>query len=161
MLDLRLRSLFTIFLLAAFAGLALEARDMPIQAKLFPLTVAAVAIPLLLWQLIVEITPRRAAREMVDAGADFAADESEKRGAGLARALEFFVWLAAFTLALWGLGFRVAIPTFLVLYLLRQRETWWTAALFGLGGWAAAHFVFGRALSLPLTKGALWPLLGL
>lgn len=160
MLRLRARSLFTLSLILLFAAMALEASEMPIQARLFPYVVAGVTLPLLLWQLVVEISPTRSRREAADAGTDFAAADIEKRGAGRARAIEFFLWLFGFVVALWALGFRLAIPTFLLLYLLRRGERPWTAAAFALGGWAATHWIFGEALVLPLPKGTLWPMLG-
>lgn len=158
---IRARTLFTLGLIALFALVAWEAYDMPIQARLFPLTIAAVALPLLLWQLLVEVSPKRSTLEATDAGTDFAATAEERQREGFARAAEFFVWLFAFTLALWGLGFRVAIPTFLLLFLLRNGERVLFAALFALGGWAATHFIFGEALILPLPRGELWRALGL
>ena len=161
MVRVRIRSLLTLGLIAVFALVAVDASGLPSQARLFPYVVAFVALPLLVWQLVVELSPALSRREPRDAGTDFAATDAEKRGAGLARAGEFFLWLFAFVAALWALGFRVAIPAFLLLFLLRGGERWWMAAAFAAGGWAATHFIFGKALVLPLPKGALWQALGL
>lgn len=161
MVRLRPRSLLTLFLIGVFAIAVLQTWPMPIQARLFPLTIASVAIPLLLWQLAVELSPRRSRGQVDDSGVDFAATEVEKSLPGQLRAAEFFAWLFGFTLALWGLGFRVAIPVFLFLILLRYREGARLAASFALAGWAVTHWVFGKTLNLPLPTGAAWPALGL
>lgn len=158
---IRARSLFTVGLIAVFTLAVVAVRDMPIQAQLFPVTIAVIALPLLVWQLVVEMVPALAARDASDSGVDFAATAEEKTAAAQVRAAEFFLWLFAFGAALWGLGFRVAIPLYMFLFILRHGEKLLTAALFALGGWAATNYVFGMALQLPLPTGTLWPALGL
>lgn len=158
---LRVRSLFTLALIAVFALAVAMVWDMPIQAQIFPFTVCAIALPLLVWQLVVELVPSLSAADASDSGVDFAAGDEERTAAAQVRALEFFVWLFAFAIALWGLGFRVAIPVFLLLFMLRHGERLLLAAAFAFGGWAATTFVFGKALMLPLPTGTLWRALGI
>jgi len=157
----RIRSLFTLMLIAVFALAVALVWKMPIQAQLFPFTVCAIALPLLVWQLVVELVPALSAADASDSGVDFAARDDEKTAAAQVRALEFFVWLFVFTAGLWALGFRVAIPAFLFLFMLRHGERLIIAAAFAFGGWAVTNFVFGKALMLPLPTGTLWPALGI
>ncbi len=156
----RARSLFTVALIGVFAAAVALVWDMPLQARLFPFTVCAVALPLLVWQLVVESVPSLANADSSDSGVDFAASEEEKSRVGQLRAAEFFVWLFVFCLALWGLGFRVAIPVFMLSFMLRHGERLLVAGLFAFGGWAATNYVFGKALMLPLPTGALWRAIG-
>jgi len=161
-LRLQPRMLLTLFFAGAFAYAVIEAADMPIQARLYPWVVGGVALALLAWQLIRELLPRGdddgAARPT---GADLDFTEEEASRAGRRRALELFGWLYGFAALLWLIGFFLAIPLMVGLYLARSRESALMIAALAGGAGLATWLIFGHFLHLPFPPGLLVELAGL
>lgn len=73
-----------------------------------------------------------------------------------AKAMHYIGMLAAFGLLAWVIGVVAALPVYLLVYLLLQREKWWVALLIAAVGGLMAELVFNRLLSLAWPP-ALWP----
>jgi fatty acid desaturase len=153
------RSVLTVFFIMVFGFILYESDDMPEQARMFPWTIAIIALLLLIWTIIKEVafSANGHARET---GADVDFTEEEASADGKKRALELFAWVYTFGLALWLIGFFIAIPVMIFLYLLRHREgkivTLVMPAVAGGATWA----LFNNLLHLPFPPGVLIEMLG-
>ena len=145
-----------ILLLAAW-GLY-SALDWPLKARLFPL---AIGIPLFclagaeaLWSLF---------GSAQDGGMhDLAPSEDVPREIALRRTALAAAWILGFFAAILLLGFPVAVPLFVFLYLVLQgAERWLFSAIFGSAVWAAFYGLFDVLLHLPFPAGWLQEWLGL
>ena len=153
------RPLLTLFFAATFIYVAMEAADMPFQAKIYPWVVGLIGLALLAWQLGREIlfAPKVASRET---GADIDFTEEEASREGRRRALEVFGWLYGFAAALWLIGFHAGIPVMVFLYLLRHGERMTILISLPAGAAAATWLLFGELLHLPFPPGLLIEWLG-
>lgn len=159
-LRFRPRTLLTLFLIAAFAYVVIASSDMPIQAKLYPWTIGLMALTLLTYQLVREILPS-AQQESRETGGDFDFTEEEASSEGKRRAVELFGWLYGFAALLWLIGFYLAIPLMVFLYMLRHRETRTLTIALPLCTGTATWGIFGYFLHLPFPPGVLIELAGL
>lgn len=70
-------------------------------------------------------------------------------------------WILAFFAAIVLLGFPIAVPLFVFLYLRVQgRESWMLSVVFSLAVWATFYGLFDRLLHLPFHTGWLLAWLG-
>jgi len=157
------RSLLTLLLIGFFIFIVVESWDMPEKARMYPWVIGLIALALLAVQLVRELMPQReeAPRETRETGADVDFTEEEASAEGRRRTLELFGWIYGFTLLLWLIGFYLAIPAMVFLYLLRYREgiiiTVAMPSVAGLATWG----LFDQLLHLPFPPGVLFEWLGL
>ncbi len=148
------RTLLTLFFLILFAYVVVQAADMPIQAKLYPWVIGGIALVLLVFQLVREILP--ASENDSDATGvdlDFTTEEASREGRR--RALELFAWLYGFAVLLWLIGFHLAIPLMVALYLIRSRESVTLIVALAGGMGTATWLIFDHFLHLPFPPGIL------
>jgi hypothetical protein len=160
------RSLATVALAVVFGYVIYEVAGQPMQAKLFPMVVGVIGLTLVLITLVRELregilaaradaASREATGEDNSAGAgDFSITEIEKTREGKLRALEQFGWLAGLLAGLWLLGFYIAVPLLVALYLLRSRERLMLVAPM-TAGTAVIVWLFNELLNLPFPAGQL------
>lgn len=153
------RTVLTVFFIVVFGYIFYESQEMPQQARLYPYTIAAIALALLAYQFVREVffAPTENSRET---GADVDFTEEEASSEGRKRTFELFLWVYGFALALWLIGFFVAIPVMVFLYLLRHREGWIiTIAMPAVAG-GATWALFNNLLHLPFPPGLVFEALG-
>jgi hypothetical protein len=139
-----------IMALAAFA--AVSAMAWPLKAKLFPL---GISIPLfclataeLLWLLL--------GSSQKGEVMDFQLADHVPRAVALRRTALAVGWILAFFAAILLLGFPIAVPVFVFLYLrLQGGEGWVFCAVCTLLVWAVFYGLFDRLLHLPFAAGWL------
>jgi len=135
-----------ILLLALLA--VVTALPWPLKAKLFPLVVC---VPLLLPRsggtgALAARKRKRRRRKASEVPADVAAR----------RTLLAVAWIVAFFAAIVLLGFPVAVPAFVFLYLtLQGRERWLFSAIFAAVVWALFYGLFDALLHLPFPSGLI------
>jgi hypothetical protein len=135
----------------------------PLRTKLFPLLVAIPMLFIALYQVGVELggKRRKQAEPSPATGEDglilegSAAPTPEQLRQGL-------LWFAAFFVAVWALGFMVAIPLFTFTYfVLAGGDRWYwgvVAALISIGFlWG----MFDQWLHIPLLRGQIFTALGI
>ncbi len=154
------RTLLTLSLIAVFAYVVIASWDMPIEARLYPWSIGLIALTLLAYQLVREILPS-SEQILRETGADFDFTEEESSPEGKRRAVELFAWLYGFAALLWLIGFYLAIPLMVLLYMLRHRETRIITIALPLGAGTATWVVFGYFLHLPFPPGVLLEMAGL
>lgn len=133
------------------AGAVGAAVSWPLKAKLFPLVIG---IPLAclasaeLWLSLKTIT--KPTNEV----------DGLPRKVALRRAAVAAAWIAGFFAAIVLLGFVLAVPAFVFLYLrLQGRESWLFSSVFAAVVWAGFYGLFDQLLHLPFPAG--WLLAGI
>jgi hypothetical protein len=153
------RTVLTLFFIAGFGYVVLNSWNMPIQARMYPWAIGLVALALLAWQLLREVMPA-AEEESRETGVDLDFTDVEASKEGRLRALELFGWLYGFAALLWLIGFFIAVPLMVFLYMLRHRETLVLTISLPLGSGLGTWFIFGDFLHLPFPPGIVWEMLG-
>lgn len=155
----RLRSFFSLLLMAVAAYAVLSARRWSFKAALFPL---ATAIPLFVLagtQLIFELFGGNEATSgpavELELSTDVDPEVARKRISGI------LIWIAGFILLVFLLGFPIAVPVFIFSYLsLQSRVGWWLSFSLTAVAWLGFYGLFQRLLNLPFEEGFIQSLLG-
>ncbi|HET8568990.1 MAG TPA: tripartite tricarboxylate transporter TctB family protein [Candidatus Limnocylindria bacterium] len=141
---------FGLALAVLFAWAALESRRWSELARTFPMAVAVFGLVLALLALVLP------ARKADAPEPDELSDDVRRR-----RTAAAVGWIAAFFLAVWALGFLVAIPLATVAYLRACGERWPVTAAIAAASWAFVYGLFDRVLHVPLPPGELLRAAGL
>jgi hypothetical protein len=119
----------------------------PLKAKLFPLVIGIPLLCLAAAELWLSLRTRVAPGTTVD---------DVPRELALRRAALAAAWIAGFFAAIVLLGFVLAVPAFVFLYLrIQGRESGLFSAVFAAAVWAAFYGLFDRLLHLPFPPGVL------
>lgn len=146
---------FALVLVAVFAYAGITALGYPEDARLLPLAVAIPGFVLALAQVALSLRPAPA--EEVSTEAD-ALDPREH----VRRTAQIAGWIVGFFLAIYLVGFLIAVPLGAFAYLrFAARESWLMSAIIAGLCWALVFGVFDRMLHVPLPTGQLFRLLGL
>lgn len=142
-------TLSVLIMLVAGYGVV-EAIAWPWKAALFPLVIGvplfALAAAEALWTLLGTDPASEEAR-------DFQLSIGEET---LRRTLVAAAWIIGFFVAIVLLGFPIAVPLFVLLYLkLQGREGWGISMAITLGTWALFYGLFDLMLHLPFPAGWL------
>ena len=139
------RVIFTGLMLAIFIAMDAMALTYPYKAGLMPLVVGLPGAVLCLFQVVVEL--RRA-------------DSTPILAAPVSRELQMFGWLAVFAVAILLLGFLIAVPLTLYLYLrFDSHESQRLSLTIALAGVVVIYGVFDQLLAVQLWDGFLPPLI--
>ena len=131
--------------LAALAGYAVfAAASWPFKAALFPLALGIPLCALAIVQLVLEV------RGMAEA-----AGEAPPPGGGR-RIAAVFAWMGAFIALVLVAGFPVAVPVFVLSYLLVHRAAGaGLAVAITAAAWGLFHLLFVRLLHFPFETGLI------
>ena len=158
--------LFSLALVALFAGALVGAQGFRAQARLFPIVIAVAGLALALVQLGQEIRRQRSpagnAERVGEAGPEEMQEQADQLPAEdqRRRTVAILGWLLAYVLAIWLLGFPLAVPILVGAYLkLGARESWLASAGFALACGAFFYGVFVRLIRIPFEDGVLFALL--
>lgn len=131
-------ALFSAALAAVAAFAVYTALRWPPKAALFPLVMGIPLLVLAVAQLVVDLRERPAA-----------APEA-------LRAWGILAWMVAFILLVLLLGFPLAVPVFVLAYLVTSgREGWLLSAVLAAVAWGAFHLLFQRLLHFPFEDGLI------
>jgi hypothetical protein len=138
--------------MAVSAWAVLAATAWPWKAALFPLVIGIPVFILSVAEFCVTAMGRAASAE--GQAVDFVPSRHVERSLALRRTVATFGWLVAFTLLIVGLGFSLAIPIFVLLYLrVAAHETWARSLTLAVIAWAIVHGLFVRLLNVPFPEG--------
>lgn len=141
----------------AVSGYAVAAAwSWPWKASLFPIVIGipvfCLAAAEVLWVLLGS-TERGAAK-------DFQFSQDVPEGEALKRSAAGAGWILGFFAAIVLLGFPIAVPLFVFLYLkLQGKEGWTLSIVFAAAVWGFFYGLFDQLLHLPFPSGWLWDLL--
>jgi hypothetical protein len=151
---------FSIFLIAV-AGFAIySAHGWPFKAGFFPLAIAIPLLALALLQLSLELFGPPEAADNRAAETEFSNEvppEVARR-----RAIAIFTWITAFILFVYFVGFPLAVPLFVFLFLKMQSNVSWrgSCALTAIT-WGFFYALFERLINLRFEPGWIQIALGL
>lgn len=138
--------------------------DWPVEAQWLPRSATALAGAMALgavwiaWWVPVDV--ERASAVEGDVHYDLETDFGGLSAVQIAaRAAHYIALLVGFAFLAWLIGVVAALPVYLLVYLLLQREKWWVALLVAIAGGVVAEVLFNRVLQLAWPS-ALWPLGG-
>ncbi len=154
-------ALFTLVIFLLFSFAVFTASGWSYQTRMFPWAIGIPAMSLSLVQFGIEIWRARRPTTIEDTTGimDLPVDRSVPVSLVIHRAANMFGWLFGLFAAVWLVGFLIAVPLFMVLYLTFQaQEKWWVTLastacvmLFVLG-------VFHYVIHVPWLEGAIaWP----
>ena len=147
---------FSAVIVALFAWALWQSRTFGPRAGLFPWAVGAPGLLLGLVQLTRDLSGRRETRQTDEPGPEVPAEVARRRS------IEVCVWIAAFWVGIWLLGFSLATPVMTLLYLkISARERWLISVLLSVFGFAFVYGLFERALGVPFPPGQILVWLGL
>lgn len=118
---------FTLFMLVVFSYGVYEVKDMVMGAAIFPIAVAGPGLLLILIQLYREIrvslNPERAsANEVV---IDVGSDATMPTKMIYAKGFRFLCWLLGLYLAIYIIGFKMAIPLYFIAFMRLEGKIKW------------------------------------
>jgi len=127
----------------------IAALDWPLKAKLFPMVIGiplfCLAAAEVAWILLAKVAEEKMPEDEVP-------PEVARRRSLLAAA-----WILGFLASVVLLGFPIAVPLFVLLYLkLQGRERWGISIAITLGTWTLFYGLFDRLLHLPFPAGWLF-----
>lgn len=142
-------------IMALSAWAAISALAWPLKAALFPLVISiplfCLAAAEVAW-LLLGSAERGHTKDFQPPPADVP-EALARRRMGLAVG-----WIFGFFAAIVLLGFPIAVPLFVFLYLrLQAKERWLFCAVFSVAVWTVFYGLFDRLLHLPFAAGWLIP----
>jgi hypothetical protein len=142
-----------------------------LRAKLFPLLVAVPMLFVALYQVAMELggtrgeAPDRAPERAIPASIPVDDDEpafDDNVKPTRQQLRQGLLWFAAFFVALWALGFLVAIPLFTCAYFVRAGgDRWYWGVLGAVVSVALLWGMFDQWLHIPLLRGQIFTSLGI
>jgi hypothetical protein len=141
--------IFTFVIVAFFAWTLWEAREWWFRARLFPWTIGFAGLALALLQFNYEIASLMRSRR---AGIE---DQANGHSAlARRRTLGITAWILGSFAAIWLLGFPVAVPLTILLYLkVGAREHWPISIALAFFGWVSFYGLFDYVLHVPFPEG--------
>jgi hypothetical protein len=146
---------FTLFILSLFVIGVYTAADWQIQARLFPWAIGIPGLVMCVMQLFGDFFRRGDADGQDLHGAmDLPVDRSVPVAVVVKRAVNSFGWVLGLFAAIWIVGFVVAVPLFVFVYLNWQaREKLWISTAYAIGLLGLILGVFHLILSVPWPEG--------
>jgi hypothetical protein len=143
------RVLFTSFIGLVILVALFIAKDWPVRASIVILLLGSIGIVLTLIQLVLDFKALRASISKVERPTfEVAALEHQGRWGSL----EIWAWLWGLFVAIHLIGFPVALPLFVFLYVKIYGGRWATAIILTAGTWAFLYGVFDYLLHVPWPK---------
>lgn len=145
--------IFTLFIIIVLAGALWQSKDFGYRAGLFPWVIGFPVLAMAIAQLGLELTGRtkRTVTGEGDIGADLPKDVVYNRTASI------IGWILGVLILIWLLGFSLAVPVTMVLYLkLTGREKWPITIVLTLITWGFFYGLFEYSLSIPFPEGQLF-----
>jgi hypothetical protein len=150
-------------LFSAFVGLIIfmalfVAKDWPIRASIVILLLGSIGIVLAVVQVISDFNAWRG-RSAQSARPTYETPSLEHQGRW--GSLEIWAWLWGLFFAIHLIGFLVALPLFVFLYVKVYGGRWMTASIITAGTWAFLYGVFEQILHVPWPPPLLFYVIGL
>jgi len=144
---------------AAVAGYSLYASlSWPFRAALFP---RVIGIPLMaLAVLEMFLSARGPEKQREGHAVDFELSKDIDSALARKRTTGLFLWIIAFMILILSVGFTIAVPLFVLLYMrFAGGERWGLTLVFTIISWLFIEGLFNRLLHIPFPQGwlfALW-----
>ncbi|TAJ91933.1 hypothetical protein EPO44_14385 [bacterium] len=161
-MKLRSQAIFSLIVLIFFALFVYEAREWRLQARLYPWVIGIPMLVLALVQVFLDLKGETKSKPADGAPVDFQFGQSMDSSVARRRTLNIFSWIIGFLIGVWLLGFSVAIPAMVFLYLkLQSNEKWLLSLVLTGAAWFLFWGLFDWLLRLPFPEAQLFVWLGL
>lgn len=157
--------LMSLVMLAIFAGMVGMAMSYPYDARLLPFVIGIPGCLLALIQVGVEVTDARRQSpsplkkvdfDTVEPEAPAAAEESLDPSSTIKLELTLLAYMVGLAIIILLLGFWLAIPIFVTLFLrFHEKESWRFTLALAAGALGVLYFIFEYVLSIFVHKGFL------
>ncbi len=152
----------TLFIVIFLAYFVWEARVWRLQARLYPWAIGIPTLILGIIQLFLDLKGGEEKKNTGDAPVDFQFTQVTDTTQARRRTFNIFFWILGFLGGLWLLGFSLAIPLMVFLYLkVQSREPWVLSLLLTGSAWVLFWGLFDRLLKLPFPDGQIFIWLGM
>lgn len=145
---------FSVFIVLIGAYVIFSASHWSFKTGFFPLAVAIPLVILALLHLLLQFfgAPETAGSPAVEA--EFANDVSPE--VARQRVIAIFSWIASFVLLVYLVGFPLAVPVFIFLYLkFYSRESWLSSLTLTAAAWGFFYVVFQHVVRLQFEDGII------
>ncbi len=159
------RVLMSLVMLAIFASMVGMAMSYPYDARLLPLVIGIPGCLLALIQVGIEVADTRRQLRSPLKEADYgkvgpeapgATEESPDPSSTIKLELVLLAYLAGLAIAILLLGFWLAIPAFVIVFLrFHERESWRLTLALTAGAWVMLYGIFEYVLAIFIHKGFL------
>lgn len=139
-------------IMLASVGIVISALGWPFKTALFPMVVG---IPLFILSTIQFLKSAFFAKgHSKEATVDFKLSEMEDKALEKRRTVNISLWIFGFFFLVLLIGFPIAVPLFVFLYMkLQGKEKWRTAIIYTFVAWASFYGLFVKFCDLPFMKG--------
>jgi hypothetical protein len=143
-----LEAILMLFCLVLFVFMLVESAKWNPGVALLPRIASSLGLIVLVVYAIQRFRPRTQG-QIMDMGFN---EEGLTRSVVIERTLRFVLTTAAFFIAIWLVGFHVAVPIYMVLYLtVYGKVRWWAALL------SAAGFLIFMVVAYDIVIRSVWP----
>ena len=133
-----------------------EAREWRLQARLYPWVIGIPMLVLALVQIFLDLKGVTKSKPSDGAPVDFQFGQAMDSTLARSRTINIFSWIFGFLILIWLLGFSLAIPTMVFLYLkVQSRERWPLSLLLTGAAWLLFWGLFDWLLRLPFPEAQL------
>ena len=144
--------LLSLVVMGLSAWAVLTAMAWPWKAALFPLAIGIPVFCLAGAESLLTLFGSRVEGQAMD----FQLSEHVPQEVAIRRTLAISFWILAFFFMILLLGFPIAIPLFVLLYLkIQAREGWTLSLLLTAAAWGFFSVLFQRLLNIPFPEGLI------
>ncbi len=148
-------------LMVIAAWVVITASSWPRETALFPIVIGVPVCFMALIELILCLRGKEATGE-APTTVDYQFSENEDPVLTKQRTWQAFLWSGGFILMILLLGFTIAVPLFVFLYLkFQSNEKWMISLTLTVSAWAFFYFLFVKFLDVPFFEGWLLKQLGM
>lgn len=146
-------TLYSLFLVVLLAGALWQSRNFGLRAGLFPWVIGYPVAALAIAELGLDLLGKgrkSGLRSFAEAGPDVPMSLIYRRTASICS------WTIGFLVAIWLLGFSLAVPVTMILYLKVAKEKWPLTLTLAAVAWLVFYGLFDYVLHVPFPDGQLF-----
>jgi hypothetical protein len=147
------RAWMSLAIMFAAVGIIISAVRWPFRAALFPMVVG---IPLFILSTtqFVKSAFLGGKGHIKEATVDFKLSEMEDKALETKRTINILLWILGFFFMVLLIGFPIAVPLFMFLYMkLHGKEKWGTSLILTFVAWASFYGLFVKFCDVPFMEG--------
>ena len=147
-------TIFSLFIVGVLGCALWESRDFDFRTGLFPWAIGFPVLALAIIQLIMDLMGKESGTSidsMAEGYSGITKDVIHRRTTGA------FGWILVLCLAIWLVGFVIAVPLYMFLHLKmgERKEGWLPTFILTAASWALVYGFFGRLMHLRFPEGVL------
>lgn len=146
------KTLMSLSVMAIAGWMVVTSLHWPLRTAIFILAIGIPVFCLAILESCLSLFEKEDACKEAE-GADFAFPEEPEPAVANRRTISIFLWILGFFFLIVLIGFPIAVPLFLFLFLKLHGETWGISLGLAAAGWVSFYGLFVRLLNLPFLEG--------